>query len=81
MTDTPPQVARIVRERLMALSGAERFVMGTQMFEVARRMVLASFPPGLSEIERKRRLFERIYGKQLPSEIASEASAEAGGTA
>jgi hypothetical protein len=69
MTDTPPQVARVVRERLMALSGAERFIMGAQMFEAARRMVLASFPPGLTETERKRRLFERIYGEPLPSEV------------
>jgi hypothetical protein len=71
MTDTPPQVARVVRERLMALSGAERFIMGAQMFEAARRMVLASFPPGLTETERKRRLFERIYGEPLSAEFAS----------
>lgn len=36
------------------------------MFEAARRMVLASFPSGLSETERKRLLFQKIYGEQLP---------------
>lgn len=51
---------------MMARSGAERFVMGTRMFEAARDMVLASFPAGLSESERKRRLYERIYGESLP---------------
>ena len=66
MTDTSPEVAEMVRARLMALSGAERFRMGVQMFDAARRMVLASLPAGLTEIERKRRLFERLYGKPLP---------------
>ena len=66
MTDTSPEVAEMVRARLMALSGAERFRMGAEMFEAARRMVLASLPGDLTENERKRRLFERIYGQKLP---------------
>jgi hypothetical protein len=66
MTDTSPEIAEMVRARLMAMSGAERFRMGVQMFEAARRMVLASLPASLSEAERKRRLFERIYGLPLP---------------
>jgi len=28
-------------------------------------MILASFPPGLSEIETKRRLCERLYGDEV----------------
>ena len=67
MTDTPPEIAEMVRVRLMALSGAERFVMGSQMFDAAREMVLASFPSDLSDSERKQRLFERIYGERLPA--------------
>ena len=39
-------------------------MMALQMFVVARDMALASFPPGLSEIETKRRLFERFYGNE-----------------
>lgn len=66
VTDTPPEIAEMVRARLMAKSGAERFRMGVQMFEAARRMVLASLPADLSETERKRRLFERLYGTPLP---------------
>jgi hypothetical protein len=50
----------------MAKSGAERFRIGVEMFEAARRMALASFPADLSEEERKRRLFERLYGVPLP---------------
>ena len=67
MTDTSPEVAELVRSRLMALSGAERFRMGSQMFDAARRMVLASLPADLTENERKRQLFQRLYGEALPS--------------
>jgi hypothetical protein len=67
MTDTGPEIAEMVRARLMARSGAERFVMGVQMFESARRIVLASLPSDLSKRERKRLLFERIYGEPLPA--------------
>jgi len=67
MTDTSREVAEMVRTRLMALSGAERFRMGVQMFDAARRMVLASLPPDLSENERKRRLFQRLYGIPFPA--------------
>jgi hypothetical protein len=67
MNDTPPEIAEMVRARLMARSGAERFRMGVEMFEAARRMVLASLPANLSDAERKRRLFERLYGFPLPT--------------
>jgi hypothetical protein len=66
MTDTSPEIAEMVRARLMALSGAERFLMGVRMCEAARRMVLASLPANLPESERKRLLFERIYGELPP---------------
>jgi hypothetical protein len=65
MTDTP-EIAEMVHARLMAMSGAKRFRMGVQSFEAARRMVLASLPADLTDMERKRRLFERIYGIPLP---------------
>ena len=65
MTDTPPEIERIVRDKVMALSGAERFVMGAQMFESAREMVKASLPWGLSEAEQRRQLFKRLYGKEI----------------
>ena len=61
----------MVRARLMALSGAERFRMGVQMFDAARRMVLASLPADLTESERKRQLFQRLYDEPLPAEEAA----------
>jgi hypothetical protein len=66
MTDTSPEIAELVRSRLMALSGERRFLMGIQMCDAARRMVLASFPPDLTDAARKRLLYERYHGEPLP---------------
>lgn len=69
MNDTPPEIAEMVRQRLMERSNAERFLMGVQSFEAARAMVLASLPPDLPPDELKRQLFQRIYGYPLPSDF------------
>jgi hypothetical protein len=66
MNDTSPEIAEIVRQKLMARTGAERFVMGTRMFEAATAVALASLPSNLSPLELKRQLFERIYGLPAP---------------
>jgi hypothetical protein len=65
MNDTTPGIAAIVREQLLERSGSERVVMGSQMFDFARAIALASFPPDLSEIEIKGRLCERLYGNEV----------------
>ena len=65
MTDTSPEIERMLRDKLMARSGEERFVMGAQMFDSAREVVKASLPPGLSEAEQRRQLFKRLYGKEI----------------
>jgi len=65
VTDTPPEVEQMIREKIMARSGEERFIMGALMFNSAREMIKASLPRGLSETEQRRLLFERIYGKEL----------------
>jgi len=66
MRDTPPEIERRVRDEIMKRSPEERFVMGAEMFEAARAMIAASLPRDLSETERKRQLFRRIYGAELP---------------
>ncbi|HEU6447755.1 MAG TPA: hypothetical protein VFV23_04885 [Verrucomicrobiae bacterium] len=66
MTDTSPEIAELVRQKLMARSGAERFVMGARMFDAARAVVLASLPQKLPPTELKRQLFERLYGRPAP---------------
>ena len=65
VTDTQPDIERMVRDKIMARSGEERFVMGARMFESAREMAKASLPRGLSETEQRRQLFKRIYGQEL----------------
>ena len=67
MNDTPPEIEKKVHEMMMARSGAERLIMGSSMFDTARRIVLASLPKDLSDEELKHRLFERIYGQTLES--------------
>lgn len=65
MNDTEPEIARLVRHRLLERSGAERMMMGSRMFEGAKAMILASLPPGLSPLEIKERLCERLYGDEI----------------
>ncbi len=62
MRDTTPKVERYLRKRYRALTGAERIAMGASLFETARTLALASFPPGLSQQEVRHRLCERFYG-------------------
>ncbi len=66
MNDTSPEIAELVRQKLMARSGAERFVMGARMFDAARAVVMASLPAKESPLAAKRQLFERLYGQPAP---------------
>ena len=65
MNDTDPQIAELVRRRLLERSGPERMLMGSRMFDVAKTIVLASFPEALTELEIKARLCERFYGNEV----------------
>jgi len=67
MTDTSPEIAAFVRQKLMARSAEERFLMGVRMFDAARAMALASLPAGLTAEELRRQLFQRLYGQPLPT--------------
>lgn len=69
VTDTSPEIAAAVRDRIMKFSGAERFIMGTRTFDSARAVMLASLPKDISETERRRILFERLYGDLLPPDV------------
>jgi hypothetical protein len=70
MNDTSPEIEQLVHQRMMARSGSERFVMGASMFDVARKMIIASLPSNLSPEELRARLFERIYGQKLEGFIS-----------
>jgi len=65
VTDTPHEIERMVREKIMARSGEERLIMGSQMFDSTREMIKASLPKNISETEGRRLLFKRIYGWEL----------------
>ena len=67
MSDTSPKVQALYEQMLMNLTGEERFIRGALMYDAARAMVLASFPPGLSKAETLKRLYERMYGEPLPA--------------
>ena len=61
MNDTSPEIALMVRERYARMLPVERLQIGVSMFETVRAMVLSSLPPGLSPLERRRRMCERLY--------------------
>lgn len=65
MNDTSPEISKLVHERMMAKTGQERFLMGVQMHEAARRMVMASFPKDVTEEEKRVLLKERFYGRDV----------------
>jgi len=46
--DQPPEIAEILRQKLMSRPASERFVLGTRRFDATRAVVLASLPKGLS---------------------------------
>ena len=65
MDDTDPKTSELEHRRLLERSGFERMMMASEMFEAEKAMILASFPPGLTEIEIKERLVERFYGDEV----------------
>ncbi len=73
MMDTAPEIVQRYRDMLFARSPADRFIMGTLMFDTARTMVLASFPSDLPPDELRRRLFARLYGDELPADRIPQA--------
>lgn len=68
MDDTTLEIKNYVRERYAQMSGAQRMLIGNQMFESARALVLASLPRNLSDEERRRRLCERFYGAAVAAQ-------------
>lgn len=62
MHDTSPEMEELVRRRYSEMSPQERIRIGAEMFDTARAIMLASFPPGLSENETRRLMARRLYG-------------------
>jgi hypothetical protein len=76
MNDTSPEAKKILDESFANLSGEQRLLMGLEMFETARKIVLSSFPPGLSENEIRKRLFLRFYGDDFSEDEKKKILAE-----
>jgi len=67
MNDTSDKIEGILRERYAAMSGAQRVKICTGMYETAKALVLASIPENLDPEEKKRILFKRMHGFDLPA--------------
>ena len=68
MEDTTSEIRAIVYNSVMARSEEERFIMCAEMFEMTKKFAEARLPVGLSDEERKRRVFKEIYGFDLPED-------------
>jgi len=69
MKDTNPAIEEMFCNMMMAKSGAERLRMGFGMYEMARKMIIASIlqdNPEISEKEINVSIFNRLYGNDLP---------------
>ena len=62
MNDTSREFGQMVAERYARMRPEDRVRIAAEMFDTARALVLASFPPGLSAMEVRRRLCRRFYG-------------------
>lgn len=61
MTDTKPQISRMMTDMMMRKSGVERLRMGLSMFDMAKRLVIASLPASSNNSETRKLLFLRFY--------------------
>jgi hypothetical protein len=66
MSDTTPEVSRLVDERYAAMTPEERMRIAAAMYETARAIVESSLPPGLTREERRYAVIKRFYGGELP---------------
>jgi hypothetical protein len=68
VNDTPPDVARRVRDLSQRRSPGERVLMACSMFDMAKALAEAGIratSPGISEIDVRIRLFDRFYGRDF----------------
>ena len=68
MQDTSIEIQKFYHNLLMSKTGEERFLMGISMFQVARELVLSSFPKDLSEEQKRILLMKRFYGRKKKAE-------------
>jgi hypothetical protein len=78
MTDTSPEVQIRFQRLLMERSGEERVRMACDMFQAARRLILAALPPDVvaDSAEGRIALLLRTYGGDLREEFAARVIAD-----
>ncbi len=75
MNDTPEHIHKKQVEIMLAKSQAERFLMGLQMMEDVREIVINSIKnerPGISEKELKIEFIKRYYKNDLSEEYLND---------
>lgn len=65
MEDTSDSIKKFFNETMMKKSPVERFLIGIDMFETARSIVLSSFSKDMTSAERFYHLFLRFYGHEF----------------
>lgn len=65
MRDTTPEFRRRVEEGYARMTPEDRVRVCTEMFDTAVALAEASMPEGLDPAERRFRLCERFYGRDL----------------
>jgi len=68
MFDTHPDVAIRFRDLMMSKTGQERLLMGCSMYDTAKQIVRSAIynsRPGITDVEMKKEIFLRFYGKEF----------------
>ncbi|MBA3638087.1 MAG: hypothetical protein M3541_22770 [Acidobacteriota bacterium] len=74
LTDTTPEAAHHLRKLLRARSGEERLRMASEMFDAAKRLVIASLPEAVASdpVERSVALLRRFYSRDLEPAVLEQ---------
>ena len=71
MNDTPPDVEARLRDLFMQRSGSDRVRMVSEMFDLARALVVAGIKaesPDVTPQELRIKIFERMYGDDFDAD-------------
>ncbi|HEY8053684.1 MAG TPA: hypothetical protein VIE42_12880 [Steroidobacteraceae bacterium] len=66
MSDTSPDMEKMVDERYRSMTPDQRVRIAASMFETARALIESSLPPNLSRRERRLAFARRLYEGELP---------------
>lgn len=69
MNDTSRETEKMQFEMMMNFSPNKRIALGCEMFMAARKLIIASLPKDLSERERKKQYYQKMYGEPLPADF------------